>query len=417
MAHVPLGRDDIDAVSILLHVEGDLAFSVLLTRGGLTKRLGSSEGGDRGAVMVKGGTDSCFEDFMTAVPETLLERGTRLEDDVRDGPRHDWMFEFASGSNTLSYDISYNSGAASLPDEFADMVVRAEALTHSWYVAGVAEATGAPMPAVATSSRPEQAAGAPARAKAARPAGARPAQPIAAKREQIALAVLLDLLALSIPYSFVHGIFIGAAERTGPMGGALMLFAIVEFVLLQIARRSPGYWLLGISAPPREKPSVDPARTGKESPALLAVGVGLCGLGVGVLTAWTTYHVPVPYFGLSFPLWLSIPVTMLGSLAMVLTGVLVLRLDIRGVWLGGGLTVLMLLGSVIGWSEWPGFVAAAMGRPVGEGSPGLISSLAPFLALAVAALLSAGLFETWRRLGSPPMARALSPKAPSASPR
>ena len=72
-----------------------------------------------------------------------------------------------------------------------------------------------------------------------------------ATREQIALAVLLDLFALSIPYSFLHWITVGGEERMGPPGGALVLFAIVEFVLLQIARRSPGYWLLGISAPSR----------------------------------------------------------------------------------------------------------------------------------------------------------------------
>ena len=188
-------------------------------------------------------------------------------------------------------------------------------------------------------------------------------------------------------------------------------------LLLQIARRSPGYWLLGISAPHGEKPRVDSGRIAKESQAILATGVGLCGLGVAVLTAWTTYHVPVPYFGLALPLWLSIPVTVLGSLALLLAGALVLRLDIRGVWLGGGLTVLMLLGSVVGWGDWSGFVETAAAGPGGEAAPGLLSGLAPVLALAGLALLSAGLFESWKRLGRSPIARGGAPLAPSPTPR
>jgi hypothetical protein len=421
---VALTRDDIDAASITLQVDGDLAFSVFLTRGGLTKRLGSSEGADRDAVMVTGSTDSYFEDFMAAVPDALLERGGRLEDEGRRGPRHDWTFEFAGGFDTLTYAISYHWGSASLPDEFADLVVRAEALTHSWYMARVAEETGRPMPAVRESpSARAAAADTPDRSKPAHGPRAGAAHTVLLTRERLALVVLLDLFALSVPYSFVHWIVVGAAERTGPPGGALMLFAIVEFVLLQIARRSPGYWLLGISAPLGEKPSVDPARKAKESPALLAAGVVLCGLGVGVLTSWTAYHTPVPHFGLSFPLWLSIPITVLGSVALVLAGGLVLRLDMRGVWLGGGLAVLMLLGSAVGWSAWPGFIETAfadwasyMGRPVGDGPPGLISDLAPLLTVAASALLLWGLFESWKRLrGGPPVVPA-GPRRPHPDP-
>ncbi|HUP51904.1 MAG TPA: hypothetical protein VM198_05475 [Longimicrobiales bacterium] len=70
-----LTKDDIDAVSIMLHVDGELTFSILLTRGGLTQRLGSSDSAAGAAIMVKGRTDESFEDFMTALPEGLLERG------------------------------------------------------------------------------------------------------------------------------------------------------------------------------------------------------------------------------------------------------------------------------------------------------------------------------------------------------
>jgi hypothetical protein len=339
---------------------------------------------------------------MATVPEALLERGARLEDDGTEGPRHDWTIEFASSPNSISYHIGFHWGSASLPDEFADMVVRAEALTHSWYEHQLAEETGAQRPAATERPRPErseeprQRAGTGPRGRPGR------AHPVPAKRERIALAVLIDLLALSIPYSLVHGIFIGAAERTGPPGGAFMLFAIVEFGLLQIARTSPGFWLLEISWPHGEKPRVDPARTTKESTAILAAGTGLLALGVGFLTAWTTYHTPVPYFGLPIPLWLSVPVTMLGSAALILAGVAVLQLDVRGVWLGGGLVALMLLGSLLGWGDWSEFVAAATTGPDEPGSSGLLADLAPFIALVVLALLGWGLFESWKRLGASP---------------
>jgi hypothetical protein len=71
----------------------------------------------------------------------------------------------------------------------------------------------------------------------------------------------------------------------------------------------------------------------------------------------------------------------------------------------------MLLGSALGWSDWSGFIAAAMGVGAdGPGSSGLVSDLAPFIALAVLALLGWGLFESWKRLGRAPVGAVGSPR-------
>ena len=80
-----LAKDDIDAVQITLFVNGDASFMIYLTRGGLTKRLGSSDRVDPAALQITGGTDS-FGAFMDAVPAHLLEQGAEMEDGGREGP-------------------------------------------------------------------------------------------------------------------------------------------------------------------------------------------------------------------------------------------------------------------------------------------------------------------------------------------
>jgi hypothetical protein len=412
---VPLTKDDIDAVSIVMRVNGDPAFLIFLTRGGLTKRLGSSDVADPSALLMTGSTDGPFDAFMAAMPEALLAgEGGVLEDAGTGGLRHDWRFELGGGPNSLIYDVSYDSGSASLPDEFADMVVVAERLTHAWYTAAVAEERGEPMAAAKAVAAPVPKKASPARSGPARSGSARPtaarsgkgSPSVPATRERIALAILLDLLAFNIPVTFLAWLIRGGGERVGPPGGWLMLFVIVEFVSLMIARRSLGYWLLGITAPQLEKPLVDTSWLARESKASLAFGIGLCGVGVAGLTSWAIYHVPVPFFGLPFPFWLSIPLTLLGSGGMIVGGALALRGDLRGVWLGGGICLLMLLAVVVGWGEWGPFVEAALSARAEQlgraADPRLLDparAIAPLLLVVIPALALAGAFETWKRLG------------------
>lgn len=349
---------------------------------------------------------------MAVLPESLLEGGGHFEDEGREGPRHDWTFELGGGLESLSWSIAYHQGSASLPDEFADMVVRAERLTHSWYLAGVAEETGQPLP---TESAPAT----PARQPAAAPKPAPRGQPARGQkvltRERLALVVLIDLIAFTIPWSFLQWMFgAGGGERTGPPGAGLVLFALVELVLLQIARRSPGYWLFGVSAELGQKPQVDSTLTTGESQATLATGIGLCGAGVAGLTSWAAYHTPVPYFGLGFPIWLSLPLTFLLSAALIFAGVLVLKHDLRGVWIGGGVALFLLLSGVVGWSAWEGFADAVVaersenvGASVGESFlGGLARTATPYLIVLVPTALLAGAVATWRRFAQPSPASA-----------
>ena len=428
-----LTKDDIDAVSLILHVDGELTFSVLLTRGGLTQRFGSSDGSGPPAVMVKGRTDGCFEDFIAAMPDSVLDGGGDFEDGGRDGPRHDWKFELGGGMAALTWTIAYHQGSASLPDEFADMVVQAERLTHSWYLAGVAEETGQPLGA--PSAPPPPAPKPRAASTAAKGKGSGPARPKtmgatasprsanglgdvqkwpAATKKRIALAVVLDFYVLSVPYMWLRAL-LPAGDGAGPPGAALVVFGFVEFALLQFLRKSPGYWMLGIRAPLGSSPRVDPVWPARESIVTMVLGALLFIGGASGLTSWTVSAPPTPYFGLPLGAVLSTLFTLLCAAGLVAAGLLILRLDLRGVWIGAGTVTLALLAILLGWEDWPAWIQVELQRqlapdPRGSTAPGSAQDLAGFASVMryvlvlVPTAYGVGLGLTWRRFTRRPTA-------------
>lgn len=71
---MPFTKDDLDAVSITLLLDGDTGFQISLTRAGLTQRMGFSERRDPSAIMLEEGTD-VFEPFMGTVAAPSAARG------------------------------------------------------------------------------------------------------------------------------------------------------------------------------------------------------------------------------------------------------------------------------------------------------------------------------------------------------
>ncbi len=398
-----LEKNDIDAISLTLAVDGRPAFSILLTRGGLTRRRGSSDAGERNAIEITGRTDRCFEDVLGLLPERLLEQGGAFEDGELGGPRHDWRFEIGGGMTSVVWDVSYHAAAAALPDEFADLVVHAEAATHAWYAAGVAEETGAPIRTAVATPAPTQprAAAAPGRPKSSAPKGkaaaGRPAvaSDAPATRERIALAVFIDFCLFNVPWAYLVA---WLADGRAPLGANVVVFAFLEFAILQFARWSPGYWMLGIRAPLGAAPVSDGSWRARESKVTLAVGVGLIVVGVGGLTAWTVFEAPRQLFGLGFLALLSVSVQMLLAVASLVGGALVLRTDLRGVWVGGGASLAGLATALLALRTMPA-------------DAGLSGTVVRVVLVAVPVTLLVGLGFTWKRLHGAPAPRAVRPAA------
>jgi hypothetical protein len=433
----PVTKDQIATVALSLRVDGKPSFMLLLTRDGDVKRMGTSAVDGVENVVATGRPPDVFDAFLAELDEGLLSLTDAYEDVDGPGPRCHWRIELGGGAAPIRFELHFDGERTGLPGGLAALVASAERLTDEWYAEQVEAQTGA-RPALASHgghtdpgivvgspaselyalapaappdapppSRPPQAAEpeAPAAASASEstPRGTgRPAAPHPyTSKKRIAFVVLLDFVVIGIPATLLAAPF----GIDAPLGAILMLFALLEVVLLQIVRRSPGTWLLGMAKALGEEPRVDPAFLSRESLLTHIVGWLFLGVGAEGLTAWTAYHTPFPYFGLPLGTVLSVIFTVLLSGAYVAAGALILRTDVRGVWIGVGATAFALL------SEWPArgadldawAAAEVANRRAWTGTQPFSGEVESFQAMVFPILLGAtvlfavGLYFVWRR--------------------
>lgn len=435
-------KDEIATVALSLRVDGKPSFMLLLTRDGDVKRMGTSAIDEFDAVVATGRPPGIFDAFLAELDEGLVSRAGTYEDEDGPGPRCHWRIELGGGAAPVRFELRYDGHKATLPPELAAVVARAERLTDEWYAEQVEAQTGtrpalaaheaptdpgivvgspvaemyamapaaapeSPPPAYALeeapdASSPEPTAGGPGRSAAPHPY---------TSKKRIAFVVLLDFVAIGVPSTLLAALF----GIDAPLGAVLMLFALLEVVLLQIVRRSPGMWLLGMTKALGEAPRVDPALLARESLLTHIVGWLVLAAGAEGLTAWTAYHTPFPYFGFPLGTALSVILTVLLSGAYLAAGALVLRTDVRGVWIGAGATAFALL------SEWPARgedldVWAAnevanrrawMGTQVAPGEVEVFQAMVFPILIGATAVFALGLYLTWRRFdGKQPTAAA-----------
>lgn len=391
-----VAKDLFNSVAISMRVEGQPSFMLLVTRAGMIRRMGFSDLDDEELTVADGHEDDLFDQFMAEVPEELLSRGGTYEADGTEGKRCDCRIEFAGETEPVNFELVYYSRSAGLPKAISDLIATGERLTDEWY----AERIGRDTTVEESEGSPKQ-----------DPDSDVPPSPTAdhpsASKQRIALAVLLDFFVFRIPYAFLRLLFF--SDGGEPLGLGLVIFAFVEFCLLQFVRMSPGYWLLGITAALGEFPKVDPELRFRESLVTHVMGVVFLGSGIDGLLSWAVYEVPIPYFGLPLGPVLSALFSLLIGAAFVVAGVLIFRADLRGVWAGAGVTAFSFL-SV--WfargQDLDGWVAAELaarraleGRPVDPaGLETAVSFVGP-LVLIVPVLYGIGVFFTWKRLRPP----------------
>jgi hypothetical protein len=384
-------KQDVETVSLALKVDGRPHFMAMLARNGLVKRMGFRSIGSSEEAVAVGRRDGLFEAFMEAVPEGLkAHRGTH-EADGTDGPRCQWRIEFSGAAEVVTLDLTYHAASAGLPQVIAKLVALAEGITDEWYAAELEQRRSA----------------SPDPASAADATGSLPL-PSSSRMRRI-LAVVLDFFLLSIPYAYLLYLLGPETSATLPLGAGLVLFAIVEIVLLQLLRWSPGYWAFGISMAPGRAPVVDPRQLARESAVTIVVAVLFLRSGIDAMSDWTvTDFAPAPYFGLDLASGVSIAFTVaLGALALA-AGLLILRTDMRGVWLGAAFVVISLLSFLPGdqdlWRTWAesDFTnrRAAQGRPASqEDIQSFVAMLRPLM-FGVLLFLTGGLALCWSRFRS-----------------
>ena len=124
------------------------------------------------------------------------------------------------------------------------------------------------------------------------------------------------------------------------------------------------------------------------------------------MTAWTLYEDPIPYFGLFRAAVFSGLLSFLIGAGFIAAAVLIFRNDLRGVWIGAGVSAFSFLSVWLArGQEFNGWLRlelmaqrAAEGRPVAARElDGALDLVIPIL-LGVSLLYVVGLYFTWRRL-------------------
>lgn len=395
-------KDQISSVAISLRVDGKPSFMLLLTSDGDVKRMGFSAVHAEEKTVAAGHDPALFEQVLATLPDALLGRGGTYEDPGTEGERCHWRIELGGTPDPIGFELIYYSKSAGLPKALAELVATAESLTDPWYAEHLGPGTDT---ATDTAPAPDEE---PAPAEDEPAAPVVPSRPAASKK-RIALAVLLDFVVLQVPYTIVRMPFTSADGGGGPPGGGLVVFAIVEFCLLQFARWSPGYGLLGMRAALGDVARVDPARIAGESLVTHLVGVVCLSSGLGGTMAWASGSAPIPYFGLGLGPVLSALFSALLGIPLVAAGVLILRNDLRGVWIGSGVTALsflsMWLARGTAMASWMAAEVALraelQGRPVMPGEAETAATFVAVFALGFPLVFGVGLYFCWKRLRPP----------------
>jgi hypothetical protein len=432
--------DQLTSAAISLRVEGKPSFLLLITKEGTVRRMGySSVDNDEKTVAVVEDA-SIFERFLDGLPNDVLDHAGSHEAEGLAGERVVCRIEVASASDTATYEMTYSSESAGLSRYMQIMVNLGEELTDEWYGANLAltpvldlppvqksppSAPAAPPPAAyeppaEEEPEPEQDAEEEAEPEEATlTAAARPGSQVGpegrqkASKQRFGMAVLLDLFVFTSAYGVLT-----LMTGTGlPIGAALFFLVMTEFCLLQFLRLSPGYWLLGMRADLGAFPTVHPDQLAGESLVTHIVATLLLGLGVESLTVWRHFQDPIPYFGFGWATWFTVILGFLIGASFIASAVLIFRNDVRGVWIGGGVTAFSFLSvwfargnELNGWLR-----LELMSQREAQGRPVLDPlDLDPVLGVVVPAVcaialgLGVGLYFVWKRFtqpqGAPPVA-------------
>ena len=215
---------------------------------------------------------------------------------------------------------------------------------------------------------------------------------VRASRARLILAIYLDFLLFSVPWALMEHFLIRV-----PAPAKYAAFALIELLLRQVIRRSPGVWLL--SAGPGGKTHWLPT----------VAGVLLLLEGTKGLVRWTMWTPPVPLFGMqvSAEAWPWVAMTF-GAIECVLA-YLFFRMRPAALYAGVAYFVTVIISTVMSWPLWDAWAAlnttrrrAYQGMPLREGEIEQMQAMVPEvlligLGLYLAAVVIAGALILRRR--------------------